>query len=430
MKVYVGKNEKIKGYDLVLIPGQNLYTGIKSFISHFAEVTTLEVDLLNLASAIYATDLAVKRNSLENYIRTIDFSIEVINFHAFERVKELLNDALYTLSCDNWIIHFLHVEGDAESRQADKAKDGVVLLFSGGLDSLCGAAYYASKNTPLELVSHINTNRVTSGAQEQLYQAVKEHFKKTVINRSEYRVNGRKRPGLPFPEEREDSQRTRSFLFLSLAALTARRVGYNKIISISENGQFAIHLPLTPARVGPFSTHTADPKFVLIAQELFKLLLQMKALSIENPFLYHTKAEILVYLPKELNKIIPDSVSCWKASRIEKNHCGECIPCFTRRIALESSGLALKEYGVDLFNEQIEKLSPDDEGKRNLGDFLTFISVFNKTYKADKSQLLFHFPELINDSFDYDDACDMYFRMTEQAMQVLSSYPNIKKLVL
>jgi len=430
MKIYVGKNERIKGYDLVLIPGQNLYTGINSFMTHFKEATTLEIDLLNLSSAVYATDLALKRNPLENYIRTIDFSIEVVNFHAFERIKQNLVDALYTLSCDNWTINFVHVKGEAEAPKKDNSKDGVVLLFSGGLDSLCGSAYYASKGTPLELVSHINTNRITSGAQEQLYKAVKAHFKETVINRSEYRVNGRKRPKFPFPEEREDSQRTRSFLFLSLAALTARRIGYDKIISISENGQFAIHLPLTSARVGPFSTHTADPKFVLIAQELFKLLLQMKSLSIENPFLYHTKGEILVHLPKELNEIIPQSVSCWKASRIEKNHCGECIPCFTRRIALESKGIVLKEYGVDLFSEQIEKVSPDDEGKRNLGDFLSFISVFNKTYKTDKSQLLFHFPELINDSFDYNAACDMYFRMTEQAINVLSSYPNIKKLLL
>src|SRR6476661_8454466 len=99
MKVYVGKNEKIKGYDLVLVPGQNLYTGLNSFLSHFTEITTLEVDLLNLASGIYATDLAVKRNELENYIRTIHLAIEVVNIHAFERIKTLLIDALYTLSC-------------------------------------------------------------------------------------------------------------------------------------------------------------------------------------------------------------------------------------------------------------------------------------------------------------------------------------------
>lgn len=429
MKVYVGYNDKIKGYDLVLIPGQNLYTGINSFTSKFKDPTSLEVDLLNLASAIYATDLAIKRNPLENYIRKIEFSIEVVNIHAFERIQEKLNHALYTLSCDNWTIKFIHIGGEAEQLQNYLEKDGVVLLFSGGLDSLCGSAYYASKGTKLELVSHINTNRVTSGAQETLYEAIKDFYANNVINRSEYRVNGRKRPGLPFPEEREDSQRTRSFLFLSLAALTARRVGYQKIISISENGQFAIHLPLTPARVGPFSTHTADPKFVAIAEDIFKLLLQINTLTIENPFLYFTKSEIMTFLPKELNEIIEKSISCWKASRIEKNHCGECIPCFTRRVALEHNGIKLPEYGIDLFNLDIESLPAENEGKRNLGDFLTFICLFNTIYKKDKQQLLYHFPELINDSFDFGAACDMYFRMTEQAIKVLSTYPNVKKLM-
>lgn len=429
MEIYVGQERNTKGYDLILVPGENLYSGRNSFLSHFSEITSLENDLLNFASAIYACDLAVKREDLENYIRTISITVEVVNFHAFERVKGLLLRCLYTLSCDNWSIKFIHVKGEAEERFSNKPKKGVVLLFSGGLDSFCGAAFYSSKKLPIQLVSHINTNRITSGAQETLYHSLKNYFAPNEIVRSEFRVNGRKRPGLPFPEEREDSQRTRSFLFLSLAALTARRVGYDKIISISENGQFAIHLPLSPARVGPFSTHTADPKFVSYAQELFTTILQLDSLNIENPFLYYTKAEILPYLPKELWKCIVDSVSCWKASRIEKNHCGECIPCFTRRVALEFNRHNLDEYGIDLLKVRVDQLPNDNEGKRNLSDFISFILTYNNTYKKNKADLLYDFPELINDSIDYEQACDMYFRMTEQAISVFKSYPKIKKLI-
>jgi 7-cyano-7-deazaguanine synthase in queuosine biosynthesis len=429
MKVYIGKNEEVTGYDIVLIPEKNLYTGRNAFIDHFGEITSLEDDVLNLAAGVYATDLAVKRAELENYIRDIEFTIEVVNIHAFERIHDLLAEALYTLSCDNWVIKFIHVAGSSESLLDIPVKDGVVLLFSGGLDSLCGAAYYAAQQTPLCLVSHINTNRVTSTAQETLYKAIKDHFIDSIVTRNEFRVNARKFHELPFPEEREDSQRTRSFLFLSLAALTARRSGYQKVISIAENGQFAIHLPLSPARVGPFSTHTADPKFVHQAEALFKILLGLDALSIENPFIYLTKAEILSHFPTELHVAIPDSVSCWKASRIDKNHCGVCIPCFTRRIALEHHGIKLNEYGTDLFKQKIEKLAPDDEGKRNIGDFLGFITTFNEVYKRDASELLYHFPELINEHFDYAQACAMYFRMTEQALGVFDNYPQLKKML-
>lgn len=429
MRVYVGNNEKIKNYDLILVPGKNLFTGVKAFEEQFGKASSLEVDTLNLAAAVYATDLAVKRNDLEKYIRSIYLTIDVINYHAFDRIKVLLSNALYILTCDNWEIEFKHVKGNPENKTSFEEKKGVVLLFSGGLDSLCGATYYSSKNISLRLVSHINNNRTTSGAQEKLFEAIKNHYPSNEIKRIEYRVNGRKHRGLSFPEEREDSQRTRSFLFLSLAALTARRIGYNKIISISENGQFAIHLPLSPARVGPFSTHTADPAFINTAQELFKILLELNYLSIENPFLYYTKAEVLNDLPKELYPIIIESVSCWKASRIDKNHCGECIPCFTRRIAIESHGIKLPEFVNDLFNQKIEDLPPDHEGKRNLGDFLSFIITYNKIYETNKAELLYEFPELINDAFDYNQATEMYYRMTKQAISVLATYPNIKKLL-
>lgn len=429
MKVYIGNNETIIGFDIVLVPGKNLYTGRNSFLEHFGAITSLEDDLLNLSSAIYATDLAIKRAELENYIRDIEFSIEVVNIHAFERIHDILAEALYTLSCDNWVIKFIHVKGESENKLDITVNDGVVLLFSGGLDSLCGAAYYASKQQPLCLVSHINTNRGTSSAQEALYKAIKDHFNTSEVTRHEFRINARKSKGLSFPEEREDSQRTRSFLFLTLAALTARRSGFQKIISIAENGQFAIHLPLSPARVGPFSTHTADPKFVNQAEQLFKTLLGLEQLAIENPFIYLTKSEILTHFPAALHPVIAESVSCWKASRIDTNHCGVCIPCFTRRIALEHNGIKLNEYGTDLFKQKIEKLPNDDEGKRNIGDFLGFITTFNETYKRNPSELLYHFPELINEYFDYNQACAMYFRMTEQAFSVFENYPQLKKMI-
>lgn len=430
MKIYIGNDEKKKGYDLKLIPGKNLYTGAKSFVDAFNSITTLETDLLNLSSGIYAADLAVKRNELENYIRTIHLDVDVVNYHALERVKQNIIDALYVLSCDNWQIKFFETEGASETKFESKEVDGIVLLFSGGLDSLCGSTYYLDKKMPLHLVSHINNNRITYNSQQNLFNELKKEYTGSLLERTEFRVNGRKIHGYAFPEEREDSQRTRSFLFLTLASLVARRVGYRKIVSIAENGQFAIHLPLSAARVGPFSTHTADPKFVKLAEQLFVIILGLKDLKIENPFLYSTKSEIIKLLPQNLYHLIEKSVSCWKASRIvNKNHCGECIPCFTRRIALESNGIKYNEYDKDVFNLDIGSLSEDDEGKRNLSDFLSFVKLFNQVYTTNKRDLLFNFPELINDSFDYDSACDMYFRMTTQAKAVFDNYPFIKEVI-
>src|SRR5213082_2450013 len=66
-------------------------------------------------------------------------------------------------------------------------------------------------------------------------------------------------PNLIF--DAESSQRTRSFLFLTVAALCARRVGHQNIVVIAENGQMAVHLPVTEGRIGPFSTRTAQLKY-------------------------------------------------------------------------------------------------------------------------------------------------------------------------
>jgi hypothetical protein len=48
-------------------------------------------------------------------------------------------------------------------------------------------------------------------------------------------------PTYPSDAERESSQRTRSFLFLVIASIAARRSGFHDVILIAENGQMAIH---------------------------------------------------------------------------------------------------------------------------------------------------------------------------------------------
>nr|WP_321234961.1 7-cyano-7-deazaguanine synthase [uncultured Psychroserpens sp.] len=429
MKIKV--TDKTSSTNLDLISGENLYNGENAFNNYFDDTTSLEVDLLNVASGIFAADLAVKRNELEDYIRTIEISIEVVNFHAFERIKDLLEEALFVLSSDNWTIRFIPIDGKPEESKDWPNKKGTVLLFSGGLDSLSGVVHFKNQKSDLVLVSHINQNRVVKASQEGVLKLLNE-FYKTELPYFPYRVFGRNKGEFTFPTdvERENTQRTRSFLFLSLAALTARRVGFRKIISMAENGQFAIHLPLNPSRVGPFSTHTANPKFVDLAKEIFLKLLSLENLDIVNPFLYKTKGEVVGILDKEIANNANKSISCWKASRVSaKNHCGECIPCLSRRISLEYNGVHLDEYSRDLLTEKISSLNPEDNGKRNLIDFLEFISKFKGYSDSDLDNLMIHFPDLYNDSIDEKEALRMYSRMSIQAYKVFDNYPEVKKMM-
>jgi 7-cyano-7-deazaguanine synthase in queuosine biosynthesis len=430
MKVVVS-TKMDKDADLHLVSGGNFATGASNFRDRFGNLTSLEEDLLVVASAIYITDLAVRRDEAEKFIRKIDLNIEVINFHAFERIKEDLLQALIVLSSDNWTVNFIPREGPAEPVRQWDDKEGVALLFSGGLDSFCAAAKFLKSKTPLLLVSHVTHNKVVEESQKSLVAMLEKHFLKR-CDRVAFRVYGRSQGDLTFPEDeqRENSQRTRSFLFLALAALAARRIGYRKILTIAENGQFAIHLPLTAARVGPFSTHTAHPEFIYYMERLLRVLLSYENLSIENPFVYMTKAEVIAELDSKLHKEIPASVTCWKASRVkDQKHCGFCIPCLSRRIALEHLKIFIPEYKRDLFNESVESLPPDDTGKRNLDDLVEFISHFRKYTPRKKDDLLETFFELYNDYFDQDKVIQMYVRFSKEAVGVLSKYPALTKLL-
>jgi 7-cyano-7-deazaguanine synthase in queuosine biosynthesis len=277
----------------------------------------------------------------------------------------------------------------------------------------------------------VTHNRKVESSQTSLKEGLERYFK-VKIDRLPIRVHGRSIIGYPFPkdDEREDSQRTRSFLFLVLASLSARRIGFRKIIYIAENGQFAIHLPLTSARVGPFSTHTAHPQFIDLMQDIFRSVLGTKDLQILNPFLYKTKAEVLATVGKEIWKLFPLSVSCWRGSRLQtSNHCGECIPCLTRRIAVESLDLKFDEYERDLLKEDVGSLSEDDLGKRNLSDLLEFILHFFHSSPSKKDQIIENFPDLINEYIDQDEAIAMYVRFSKEAMKVLNRYRGIRPLI-
>lgn len=89
---------------LLLEPGQNLRTGLNDFSARYSEYTSLEEDLLTVASAIFACDVAFKRGEREEITRSIELHLPVVNYAAFERVKTELEVLLWILSDDNWAL--------------------------------------------------------------------------------------------------------------------------------------------------------------------------------------------------------------------------------------------------------------------------------------------------------------------------------------
>ena len=218
-------------------------------------------------------------------------------------------------------------------------------------------------------------------------------------------------------------------LFLALAALIARRNGVEDLVVIAENGQNAIHLPLTTARIGGFSTHTAHPEFVRMMGKLLSALLDYP-INIETPFLYMTKAEVVAATIERHREVVENTVSCWKTSRVvgDKSHCGYCVPCLSRRVALETHGLDLPEYQRDLMREEVAGLGTEHEGKRNLVEMIEFASIFGGS--RSQADLESEYPDLLlGEEIDAMAAVEMYRRFARETLDVFGRYPSVKAIM-
>lgn len=416
--------------DLLLCPDGNLWTGIKDFTESFPDPTSLERDVLLVASAVYACDLAFNRGERENITRSVVVEVPVVNLQAFRGLRSELETMLWVLSHDSWSFEFVRSKGSPEESRDWPSSDGKTLLFSGGLDSFAGAVDLLDEMGVggLKLCSHVTANPLTRSSQNDLAAYLEGKYNGT-LDRLVVRTGGHATAELPFPayKEREETQRTRSFMFLAIAAIAARRSGRSEIVMIAENGQMAIHLPLSAGRIGAFSTHTAHPEFVSRVSDYFSTLLDFPV-QVTNPFLYKTKGEVVRKLVSNFPDSVPLSVSCWRGSWLSKgnNHCGECIPCLIRRIALECNGLKLAEYDRDLLSEDVITLPADDKGKTDLVELAEFVHAFAT---LGDSELEYNYPDLINRKINRVEAVAMYRRFAAEAWEVFGRYPGVAKIM-
>jgi 7-cyano-7-deazaguanine synthase in queuosine biosynthesis len=407
------------------VVGQNLFTGERELKKTFGPLTSLEADLLLVASGIFAIDRATRRGERENICREIEVTIPVVNFGRLYPLLTLLERVLYHLSNDAWSIKLIQQNGQPEETVGATNVPGRTLLFSGGLDSFAAAVEYGKDSVPTYLVSHQTRNNVTNQAQASLSK---------LLTQSGYKLPhvsvfvSSKSGGLGDPlHDEENTQRTRSFLFLVLGAIVARRRCHREIVMLAENGQLAVHLPLTVARVGALSTHTAHPTVLSLMKGFLNQALQAD-FEVHNPYVHMTKREVVAKLYSTLPSAIPIANSCWRNARLAKRatHCGDCIPCFVRRIAIECCGTDPTTYARDPWIEKFSDLQPDDIARRNLSDLAEFASVFRV---AKDEEIMSVWPDLYSDDINAQEVILMYRRFAEDVKEIFSRYTGLQPLV-
>ena len=397
---------------------QHVITGATEFQNRFGTATSLELDLLLIAASVVGVDRGTPRGEREDFARRLELSIPVVNAGRLQPLAGSIEDALRFLSNDYWHIELRQHDGATEAFAEGQTQEGQVLLFSGGLDSLAAAIEFGNPG-PLALVSHITRGRQTRNVQERLAGMLSD----SGISLPHYQlfVSSRDVPG--FDHDIEGSQRTRSFMFLILAALVARRLGRHDLLMIAENGQMAIHLPLSTARIGAFSTHTAHPDVLDSMQTILSTALA-GTYRISNPYVSLTKAEVVERIWTGMHDAVAVTSSCWRSARLPEGvtHCGECVPCMIRRVAIETHGDDPTPYGRDAFAETFSTMDADDEARRNLADLCEFSRKFETMSDAD---LIDEWPELYSPNIDQASTITMYRRAAQQTRAVLSKYPGL-----
>jgi len=325
------------------------------------------VDLIEIATYVYCADQAVTRggagvdNLGEDWRRSLNFTIPVRepDFWSSKPVIDALRETLGFLSEDRYSFDFRpltdapqepsHLFSDDPSEEhvaRGKEPEGVV-LFSGGLDSLGGAVQEAVVDKRrIVLVTHRPTEKLNvrqdtlCGLLDLKAGAFRPRYVPVTINKKKFL-------------SREYTQRSRSFLYASLAAAVAQAHGLDGI-RFYENGVVSLNLPLSPQVVGAKATRTTHPRVINGFRTLLSLVAS-RPFAVDNPFLWKTKTEVVRLIANEAcADLLGLSTSCthtWEMTR-KHPHCGKCSQCIDRRFAVLAAAQAVHDpadgYGVDL----------------------------------------------------------------------------------
>lgn len=321
-------------------------------------------DFLRVGRAVHLADRLVRRGaSVSRNLRRIDVEVRVAEPAKWRRIASLLQELTeFATGGDSWSLSFSGGATDdvrlGNGNGGEDIKPTVVALFSGGLDSLCGAAYLADqKNSRPLFVTHSPPGR------KAVYELVQDVFRAfgrelptgaCVSYRLEVREAARSGVRSMFAEP---SRRTRPFFYLSLASATA--IAYEvSTVQMAENGALALSLPQRADAHGPSMARQAHTFLLTGFEALLRELVPGVRWAVTNPFVNETKGEACLRLGLA-GELAERSASCeylgrqravmlsWKRKHPKPAQmfgdgpqCGLCVPCIVRRAALRRARIA------------------------------------------------------------------------------------------
>jgi 7-cyano-7-deazaguanine synthase in queuosine biosynthesis len=336
----------------------------------FRGVPPLFHDLLEIATYVYSADQVVRRGADDvdtfgdGWRRDLHFVVPVRNpdFWNSRDVQEALCSTLGFLSDDQYQFDFVRLDQDHQFQEYLEFNDtqqmyGMpeqVVMFSGGLDSLAGAIdEVVNQRRRVVLVTHKSTSKLNK-RHRVLEEMLAAKSGDNVPHRITVRVH--KTKGL----NREYTQRSRSFLYVSIGATIARMLGL-KNVRFYENGVISLNLPVCAQVVGGRATRTTHPRVMKGFQDIITLVAG-EPFTVENPYIWKTKADVVkVITDAGCHDLIKHSMTCthtWEMSN-QHTHCGGCSQCIDRRFAVFAAKAdqhdPVEHYKVDVFTQSRKK---------------------------------------------------------------------------
>lgn len=296
-------------------------------------------DAIIFGLLVYMADMKISRRSQaqDSWSREIILTIPVYD-EKWSNYKETFERMLKFLTGDLWYVEFtkrtqLLATKEKFNRRTNKYK--VASLFSGGMDSLIASINYMEQKQSTLLVSHAGESRVRHW-QTNLLSVLDEYYGEIPHGNAYYWTN---LDGVEFPEADSDmNQRSRSFLFITIALFAMSGTKDCTKLLMPENGLIALNVPLEYLRLGSHSTRTTHPFYLKLWTEV---VADIFGISISNPYWNKTKGEMAnECLNREVLKIaMGQSYSCSSVNSVSiqsgrSDHCGHCLPCIIRRAAM------------------------------------------------------------------------------------------------